>query len=204
MGVDPDNNWAASYEVLPGKEKVVADLKKLAHNANAVYLATDRDREGEAIAWHLKQLIGGTPKRFRRVVFKRNYQKAPFRKRLSTPAKIDENRGQRATGAALSRPCRRFRAVAPVVGQGGARPVGRSGAIGCGTAHCGARTGRFRAFVPEEYWEVFAELAKGADEPGYRFQVIKENGTDFRPGTSEQAEAAAARLAGPGFFHHQP
>ena len=59
MGVDPKNGWAARYEVLPGKEKVVDELKKLAKSADAIYLATDLDREGEAIAWHLKEIIGG-------------------------------------------------------------------------------------------------------------------------------------------------
>ncbi|KFC50073.1 hypothetical protein DK37_21685 [Halomonas sp. SUBG004] len=59
MGIDPDNGWEAHYEVLPGKEKVVAELKKLAEKADAVYLATDLDREGEAIAWHLRETIGG-------------------------------------------------------------------------------------------------------------------------------------------------
>ena len=59
MGIDPEKGWKPQYQVLPGKEKVVAELQKLAANADTVYLATDLDREGEAIAWHLKELIGG-------------------------------------------------------------------------------------------------------------------------------------------------
>ena len=59
MGVDPEHDWKAKYEVLPGKEGVVAELKKLASQVDEVYLATDLDREGEAIAWHLKEVIGG-------------------------------------------------------------------------------------------------------------------------------------------------
>ncbi len=69
MGVDPYNGWQAKYQVLPGKEKVVAELKSLAEQADHVYLATDLDREGEAIAWHLRELIGGDEDRFKRVVF---------------------------------------------------------------------------------------------------------------------------------------
>ena len=53
MGVDPERHWEARYEILPGKEKVVSELKKLAAQAEIIYLATDLDREGEAIAWHL-------------------------------------------------------------------------------------------------------------------------------------------------------
>lgn len=69
MGVDPEHGWVAHYEVLPGKEHVVAELKKLAKDADAIYLATDLDREGEAIAWHLREAIGGDDSRYHRVVF---------------------------------------------------------------------------------------------------------------------------------------
>ena len=197
MGVDPDNNWAASYEVLPGKEKVVADLKKLAHNADAVYLATDRDREGEAIAWHLKQLIGGTPDRFRRVVFN-EITKSAIQDAFEHPGEIDENRVN-------AQQARRFldRVVgfelSPLLWAKVARGLSAGRVQSVAVRLIVEREREIRAFVPEEYWEVFAELAKGADEPGYRFQVIKENGTDFRPGTSEQAEAAAARLTAQDF-----
>ena len=50
MGINPDNDWAANYQILPGKEKVVEELQRLAKDADTVYLATDLDREGEAIA----------------------------------------------------------------------------------------------------------------------------------------------------------
>lgn len=69
MGIDPAHGWKARYEILPGKEKVVKELKALAEKADIVYLATDLDREGEAIAWHLQQIIGGDEHKFKRVVF---------------------------------------------------------------------------------------------------------------------------------------
>jgi len=58
LGVDVDNDFSTEYEVIPGKEKVVAHLKKLARTANAIYLAPDPDREGEAIAAHLAEELG--------------------------------------------------------------------------------------------------------------------------------------------------
>ena len=69
MGIDPYHDWKANYQILPGKEKVVAELKSLAKKSDHVYLATDLDREGEAIAWHLREVIGGDDSRFSRVVF---------------------------------------------------------------------------------------------------------------------------------------
>jgi DNA topoisomerase-1 len=53
-GIDPENSWKATYEISPGKEKVVKELRAAAKNVDHIYLATDLDREGEAIAWHLK------------------------------------------------------------------------------------------------------------------------------------------------------
>ncbi|MGV3592473.1 MAG: toprim domain-containing protein, partial [Gammaproteobacteria bacterium] len=58
MGINPDKGWQARYQILPGKEKVVSELKKLAQTSDHIYLATDLDREGEAIAWHLQEAIG--------------------------------------------------------------------------------------------------------------------------------------------------
>ena len=58
LGVDVDNGFATAYQVIPGKEKVLAKLKKLAKSADAIYLAPDPDREGEAIAWHLAGELG--------------------------------------------------------------------------------------------------------------------------------------------------
>src|SRR5437764_13127335 len=58
LGVDIENNFDTEYIVIPGKEKVVAKLKKLAKDADAIYLAPDPDREGEAIAAHLAEELG--------------------------------------------------------------------------------------------------------------------------------------------------
>ena len=76
MGIDPEHGWKANYQILPGKEKVVSELQKLAANADAIYLATDLDREGEAIAWHLREAIGGDESRYQRVVFNEITKKA--------------------------------------------------------------------------------------------------------------------------------
>ena len=69
FGVDVDNNFAPSYEPIKGKQKVINDLKKLAKDSDMVYLASDPDREGEAISWHLKDALGLKDKEYERVVF---------------------------------------------------------------------------------------------------------------------------------------
>ena len=74
MGVDPEQNWEARYEILPGKEKVVSELKRLAKIADHIYLATDLDREGEAIAWHLRETIGGEQRQIPACGVQRDHQ----------------------------------------------------------------------------------------------------------------------------------
>jgi DNA topoisomerase-1 len=91
MGVDPWHDWDAQYEVLPGKEKVVSELKQLAEKADHIYLATDLDREGEAIAWHLREVIGGDDKRYSRVVFN-EITKNAIRQAFEKPGELNIDR----------------------------------------------------------------------------------------------------------------
>ena len=69
MGVDFENNFEPHYIPMKGKETVITDLKKAAKDSDRVYLATDPDREGEAISWHLKELLGIPDDKTFRVTF---------------------------------------------------------------------------------------------------------------------------------------
>src|SRR6185503_5048041 len=91
MGIDPDHDWKARYEIVPGKEKILRELQKHADDAPAIYLATDLDREGEAIAWHLRESIGGDPSRFKRVVFS-EITKEAIRKAFENPGRVNLDR----------------------------------------------------------------------------------------------------------------
>ena len=88
MGVDPEQNWKAHYQVLQGKEKVVNELKRLAKDADTIYLATDLDREGEAIAWHLQELLGSKGKTYQRVVFN-EITKNAIQEAFSDPGEVN-------------------------------------------------------------------------------------------------------------------
>ncbi len=133
MGVDPEHDWKATYEILPGKEKVVDELRKLAEKSDQIYLATDLDREGEAIAWHLKETIGGDPDRYRRVVFNEITRKAHSGSVREPDVDRRQSR-QRAAGAAVPRPRRRLRAVAAAVGESRAGSLCRPRSVGSGAA----------------------------------------------------------------------
>jgi len=68
-GVDIDKNFTPTYEVQPDKEKVIEELKRLSKKADTVWLASDEDREGEAISWHLYETLELDKKKTRRIVF---------------------------------------------------------------------------------------------------------------------------------------
>ncbi|MFN8230628.1 MAG: type I DNA topoisomerase [Bacteroidia bacterium] len=89
-GIDIDNNFTPTYEIQPDKEKVIAELKKLSKNAEMVWLASDEDREGEAISWHLYETLGLDKKRTKRIVF-HEITKPAIQKAIANPREIDIN-----------------------------------------------------------------------------------------------------------------
>ncbi len=90
FGVDIENNFTPTYEVQPDKERVIAELKKLSKGADMVWLASDEDREGEAISWHLYETLGLTKKNTRRIVF-HEITKPAILKAIENPREIDIN-----------------------------------------------------------------------------------------------------------------
>ena len=191
MGIDPDRGWAANYQILPGKEKVVSELTKLAANSDAIYLATDLDREGEAIAWHLKEAIGGDPARYQRVVFNEITKKA-ITEAFKQPSKLDMDRVN-------AQQARRFLdrvvgfMVSPLLWAKVARGLSAGRVQSVAVRLIVEREREIRAFVPEEYWEIHADLATAGGED-IRFQVRRQNGKEFRPGEEAAAMAAVAAL----------
>jgi DNA topoisomerase-1 len=191
MGVDPERNWAAKYEILPGKEKVVADLRKLAKDADVIYLATDLDREGEAIAWHLKESIGGDASRYKRVVFNEITKKA-INEAFSHPGELDMKYVQ-------AQQARRFLdrvvgfMVSPLLWAKVARGLSAGRVQSVAVRLIVEREREIRAFVPEEYWEVFADVHTAKRE-ALRFAVTRQHDETFRPVSKAQTDAALQLL----------
>ena len=90
MGIDVEKNFKPSYIVPPEKEKVVKELRTLAGKAEEVWLATDEDREGEAISWHLCEVLGLDPKTTKRIVF-HEITKPAIREAVENPRHLDMN-----------------------------------------------------------------------------------------------------------------
>jgi len=182
MGLDPENGWEANYEVLPGKEKVVEELAKLARKADAIYLATDLDREGEAIAWHLRETIGGDEERYKRVVFN-EITKNAIQEAFKEPGTLNMPRVE-------AQQTRRFldRVVgfmlSPLLWSKVARGLSAGRVQSVAVRLIVEREREIRAFVPEEFWDVHADLTPVDGETPVRFELVRQHGKPFRP-TSE-------------------
>lgn len=194
MGVDPEHNWQAHYRILQGKEKVVTELKKLAKQADTIYLATDLDREGEAIAWHLKELLDSKGKQFQRVVFN-EITKNAIQEAFAHPSELNINRVN-------AQQARRFldRVVgfmlSPLLWKKVARGLSAGRVQSVAVRLVVEREREIRAFVPEEFWDIHADLNahKASVSAPLRMLVSKEAGKPFKPVNKEQAMAAVAKL----------
>ncbi|MRI34198.1 type I DNA topoisomerase [Endozoicomonas sp. OPT23] len=191
MGINPEKNWEARYEILPGKEKVVDELRRLAANADTVYLATDLDREGEAIAWHLQQAIGGDESRYRRVVFN-EITKSAIQEAFKEPGQLNIDRVN-------AQQARRFLdrvvgyMVSPLLWAKIARGLSAGRVQSVAAKLVVEREREVRKFIPEEYWEVFADITS-KDGTEIRFQVAKESGKNFRPENKASVDVVLGTL----------
>ena len=191
MGIDPKNDWHAHYDVLEGKEKVVNELKKLAKNADTVYLATDLDREGEAIAWHLRELIDEPGKEFQRVVFNEITQNA-IQDAFASPGELNIERVN-------AQQARRFLdrvvgfMVSPLLWKKVARGLSAGRVQSVAVRLVVEREREIKAFVPEEFWDVHADL-NTAQNTKLKMQVVKENGAAFKPTNKTQTDSAVKAL----------
>ena len=196
MGVDPENGWKANYQILPGKEKVVSELKKLAKDADTIYLATDLDREGEAIAWHLREAIGGDDSRYRRVVFN-EITKSAIQDAFSKPSDINQNRVD-------AQQARRFLdrvvgfMVSPLLWSKVARGLSAGRVQSVAVRLLVEREMEIKAFVPEEYWTLHAELLNGKQQDA-RFEAYEYAGSKFEPKTEAETQKAVNALKESGF-----
>jgi len=151
MGVDPDNAWSVEYQIIPEKEKVIKDLKKAAKNVDHIYLATDLDREGEAIAWHLKEALGDKHS-YSRVRFNQ-ITKTAILDSFSDPQEIDLD-------LVKAQQARRFldRVVgfelSPLLWKKIARGLSAGRVQSVALRLLAEKEGLIQEFVPEEFWEI--------------------------------------------------
>ncbi|MGL5072757.1 MAG: type I DNA topoisomerase, partial [Aeromonas salmonicida] len=193
MGINPTAGWQANYQILPGKEKVVSELQSLAAKADTIYLATDLDREGEAIAWHLREIIGGDDSRYKRVVFN-EITKTAIQEAFAQPSELNIHRVN-------AQQARRFLdrvvgyMVSPLLWKKLARGLSAGRVQSVAVRLIVDKEREIKAFVPVEFWDLNADLLTG-DKADLRMEVVSRNGADFKPVTQAETFAAVAALEG--------
>jgi len=170
--------FRATYEVIPDKVKTVKELTALANDAPMVYLATDQDREGEAIAWHLMHALDVPEERRSRVTF-HEITKRAITAAFEHPTKVDENR----VDAQQAR-----RVLDRIVGYPLSRLLSKSISRGLSAGRVQSvavrliadREKEIRAFVAVDYWRVFADLGKRAagDEGKFTADLVQIDQAD--------------------------
>ena len=193
LGIDVKDGFRQTYEVSPGKTKAVAALRAAAKGADVIYLASDPDREGEAIAWHLKELLGSaagnTP--FRRVKYNEITPRA-VKAAIEAPGEIDMN----LVDAQQAR-----RAIDRIVGYRISPFVSRRirGGSAAGRVQSVAlrlvceREAEIRAFQPVAYWVLGAMLRKNPHDPFFA-KLVRINGEKAEISTEEEARRIFAEM----------
>src|SRR4051812_35123115 len=151
MGVDL-KTFVPEYEILESRGKVVSELKKLAKDASEIYLATDLDREGEAIAWHLKEALGIPDERVKRVIFNA-ITKTEIQKAFKTPHKIDQRRVDAQQARRILDRIVGYE-ISPLLWRKVAKGLSAGRVQSVSVRLVVEREREINAFVPDEYWTI--------------------------------------------------
>ena len=191
MGVKIDKNFEPYYEISPDKKADIKRLKEDAAKADKIYLATDPDREGEAISWHLKEVLGLKDEEANRIEFNEISEKA-VKNALAHPRSIDMN----LVDAQQAR-----RVLDRIVGYSvsPAASCRLNENLSAGRVQSVAlkmvvdREREIAAFVPQEYWNLKAEL-KPDGKRSFKVLLQEKNGKKYKPSNAEEAAATEAAL----------
>lgn len=192
LSVDVKKDFAPNYTVIKGKEKLIKELKEAADKATDVYLATDPDREGEAISWHLATLLGLDMSKKNRVKFN-EINKTSVQKGISSPDAIDidlVNAQQarrildRLVGYKLS----------PFISQKIRRGLSAGRVQSVAVKIVVDRENEIRAFVPEEYWTIEAKLSAPSSRKVFKASFVGDENGKAELKTKQQSDSFLARL----------
>jgi len=182
MGIGAD--FDPHYEVLSQKKKVVSTLRAAAKKADVVYLAPDPDREGEAIAWHIAQVIGTDPARIRRVTFNEITKRAVL-KALETPREIDSRKVDAQQARRILDRLMGFR-LSPLLWEKIKQGLSAGRVQSVALKMVCDRQAEIDVFVPEEYWVLSADL-EAAEPPPFTAKLHRIGGEKAKVENGEQA-----------------
>lgn len=178
LGVDIEDGFKPNYIPIKGKSSVIKDLKKDVKASEMVYLASDPDREGEAIAWHLKDALGIKDNNYKRVLFNEITHDKVI-EAINNPTIIDDNLVKSQETRRILDRIIGFRLSKLLQNKIGAKSAGRVQSVALKLIV--DREREIEAFVPEEYWKIVAIF------PEYEAELFKYKSDDIELHSEEEA-----------------
>ncbi len=191
LGVDEANGFEPQYGVIPGKQKVVDQLTKVAAKAKTVYLAPDPDREGEAIAWHIAQLLKETNSNIGRIQFNEITAKA-VKEALEKPHDIDEKLFESQQARRILDRLVGYK-ISPLLWKNVRKGISAGRVQSVALKIVVDREKERLAFKPEEYW-LFKARLEAAAPPLFEAELNKIDGKKAHIGSGDAAQALADEL----------
>ncbi len=186
LGVDVENDFKPNYVIIKGKNKDVANIKKEVNNADLVYLATDPDREGETISWHIFDEIKIPEEKYKRVVF-HEITKDVVIDAINNPGKIDMNLVKSGETRRILDRIIGFRLSKLMQSKTGGKSAGRVQSVALKLIV--DREREIRAFVPKEYWTIEADFSS------FKAILEKYHGKEIEIPNEEMADEILSALS---------
>ncbi len=191
LGIDIEHDFSPTYHVIADRKKTMADLVAAARKVDEIFLAPDPDREGEAIAWHIAEEIGGKNKKIRRVLFN-DLTKNTVLSALENPLPLDEQKYEaQQTRRILDRLV--GYQISPILWDKVKRGLSAGRVQSVAVRIICDREREIAAFVPLEYWNIAARL-EGDSPPPFEAKLFKISGKKQTVGSKEEAGAIIADL----------
>ncbi len=189
MGVDLEKDFKPEYHVIKGKEKVLAELKRYAKEADQVFLATDPDREGEAIAWHISEEIGH--RKARRVLFN-EITKNAIQKAIAEPTELNKDNYDSQQARRILDRLVGYQ-ISPLLWDKVRRGLSAGRVQSVAVRLVVEREDEIKAFVPREYWTIEALLEAG-EPPPFKAKLFKLDGEKVEIGDGTTAKSLVDEL----------
>ncbi len=174
LGIDTENDFEPKYITIRGKGELLAGLRKAAKKADKIYLATDPDREGEAISWHLQQALNIDPSRMRRITFN-EITKTAVKASLKAPRDIDMNLvDEQQARRCLDRMV--GYEISPLLWKKIKRGLSAGRVQSVALRIIADREDQINNFIPEEYWTIEAMLRPEGEKKAIKFQYHGKDG----------------------------
>ena len=198
LGVDIENDFEPNYRPIKGKEDIINDLKKAAKSSEAVYLATDPDREGEAISWHLKALLGLEDGKARRVTFN-EITKRVVNEAIAAPRKIDQDLVDAQQARRILDRIVGYQ-LSPLLWKKIRRGLSAGRVQSVATRMVCDREKEIADFKPQEYWSLDVRLSTdGSEKSSFWARYHGENGKKKELNSAEDVAAVVAAVENAAF-----